>query len=67
MRSYVLTFTFVTIRWWPDLPLLFVVETPRDRFVVVAWVGWILPLLAAEVIMRRGRAAASTTLRRAGA
>lgn len=54
VRSYVLTFAFVTLRWWPDLPLVSGLGTPRDRFVVVAWVGWILPLLAAEVLMRRG-------------
>jgi hypothetical protein len=52
VRSYVLAFAFVNIRWWFDLPLFSNIEAYTERVITVVWVSWSLPLFATEVILQ---------------
>ena len=62
IRSYVVTFAFVTFRWWSDIPAI------RDylgdsRPITLMWACWAIPLLVTEMViqmraMGRGRAKA---------
>ncbi len=56
VRSYVLTFAFVSIRWLTDLPAVLRLGTPEQIVPPIIWVAWSVPLLAAEAIMRWRRA-----------
>jgi uncharacterized membrane protein len=51
IRGYVVTFAFVTFRWWIDWPMWsFLGPT---RLATVSWLSWIVPLLVTEVLLRR--------------
>ena len=50
IRSYVLTFAFVTLRWWGDFPVISSTGTVTERIVTISWVGWALPLLVTQMI-----------------
>ncbi len=52
IRSYVLTFFFVNVRWWVELPFISTMGTPMERSVVVGWLAWILPLLVTELALQ---------------
>jgi len=50
VRSYVVTFTFVTTRALADLGVL--PSLGRDPFATLVWLSWSLPLLATEVVIQ---------------
>jgi hypothetical protein len=52
IRSYVVTFAFVSFRWLVDLP--FVVELGNfiERAPTVGWVSWAIPLFIVEIILQ---------------
>jgi hypothetical protein len=52
IRSYVVTFAFITFRWLVDLP--FVVELGNfiERAPTIGWISWVLPLFITEVILQ---------------
>ena len=50
VRSYVVTFTFVTTRSLAELGLL--PRLGRDPFATLVWLSWSMPLLATEVIFQ---------------
>jgi uncharacterized membrane protein len=56
IRSYIMTFAFVTFRLIVTLPIL----APFGAYyvAVAAWASWLAPLLVAEVVFRRGQRAA---------
>jgi len=61
VRSYVVTFAFVTFRILQDYPPTVYLQPVTDRAVTVIWSCWALPLLFTEVILqlRRMRKAAA--------
>jgi len=50
VRSYVVTFTFVTTRTLAELGILPILG--RDPFATLVWLSWSMPLLATEVILQ---------------
>jgi hypothetical protein len=50
LRSYVVTFTFVTTRALAELGIL--PSLGRDPFATLVWLSWSMPLLATEVILQ---------------
>jgi len=52
IRSYVFAFAFVNFRWWFDLPIFSNAGTYAERATMIAWLGWVLPLFATEVILQ---------------
>jgi hypothetical protein len=50
VRSYVVTFTFVTTRALAELGIL--PSLGRDPFATLVWLSWSMPLLATEVILQ---------------
>ena len=50
VRSYVVTFTFVTTRALADLGVL--PSLGRDPFATLVWLSWTMPLLALEAILQ---------------
>ena len=50
LRSYVVTFTFVTSRTLAELGIL--PSLGRDPFATLVWLCWSMPLLATEVILQ---------------
>lgn len=50
IRSYVVTFTFVTTRALAELGIL--PSLGRDPFATLVWLSWSMPLLATEVILQ---------------
>lgn len=50
MRSYVVTFTFVTTRTLADFGVLS--SLGPDTFTTLVWLGWSVPLLALEAILQ---------------
>jgi uncharacterized membrane protein len=60
VRSYVVTFAFVTFRLLYDVPPMSRLGSPNERGITYIWASWALPLLATEIIlqlrrMRKGR------------
>jgi uncharacterized membrane protein len=55
VRSYIVTFAFVTFRFLNDTPPLSRLGPPNERAIAYIWACWALPLLAAEVIMQLRR------------
>ncbi len=53
IRSYVVTFAFVTFRMWMGLPLW---EGQRTaRVATVAWLSWVVPLFLTDVVLQARR------------
>ena len=52
IRSYVVTFAFVSFRWLVDLPLLVELGNFIEIGPTVAWVSWVFPLLITEIILQ---------------
>ena len=50
IRSYVVTFTFVTFRWLAALGIL--QSLGREPAATLVWLSWSMPLLAAEAILQ---------------
>ncbi|MCP1677272.1 hypothetical protein J2T57_004451 [Natronocella acetinitrilica] len=55
IRSYVLTFSFVTFRFLFELPAVRALGTPAEVGGAAIWVSWVIPLLLTEVVIQ-GRA-----------
>ncbi len=51
IRSYALTLSAVTLRIWKVLLANFTHVPPMDRYRIIAWLGWTLNLLVAELII----------------
>lgn len=50
IRSYVVTFAFVTFRFLQDYSPLSRVRPEGDRDTTIAWACWVLPLAITEMI-----------------
>ena len=55
VRTYVVTFAFVTFRLLNDYGPTSHLQPDNDRAVTMGWVSWVLPLLVAEVILQLRR------------
>lgn len=53
IRSYALTLSALTLRGWKVIFEAFSTLEPLDRYQVIAWLGWVLNLLIAEIIIIR--------------
>ena len=51
IRSYALTLSAVTLRIWKVLLAYFTDILPMDRYRIIAWLGWTLNLLVAELVI----------------
>ena len=51
IRSFALTLSAVTLRLWKVLLANFTTLPPMDRYRIIAWLGWTLNLLIAELII----------------
>ena len=49
IRSYVVTFAFVTFQWLFDLRIVVMLGDFIERGPTVAWISWTIPLLITEV------------------
>jgi uncharacterized membrane protein len=63
IRSYVLTFAFVNLRWWVDFPIISSAGTVAERLTTISWLSWTLPLFVMEVILQWKRARPSLGMR----
>lgn len=50
IRGYIITFAFVTFRYVVDLPVF--VAMGDERYQVMGWMCWVIPLFVAEVILQ---------------
>lgn len=55
VRSYVVTFAFVTFRLLEDFGPTSRLQPPGDRAVTMVWISWAIPLLFTEVILELRR------------
>ena len=54
-RSYALTLSAITLRCYTYLiDLTTLPISPRDTYILTAWLSWVLNLILAEVLIRRG-------------
>ena len=60
LRSYVVTFSFVTFRSTVILLTYASVGTMATRFNIASWVGWSIPLLVTEMALRRKKPVRTT-------
>lgn len=51
MRSYALTLSAITLRIWKVLLANYTEIPPMDRYRIIAWLGWVLNLLVAELFI----------------
>lgn len=51
IRSFALTLSAITLRLWKYLIVIFFEPKPMDVYQVVAWLGWVLNLVIAEIII----------------
>lgn len=52
IRSYVVTFAFVTFRWLTDLPIAIqVMNKFEERGPTIIWLSWTIPLLITEIVL----------------
>lgn len=52
IRSYVVTFAFVTFRWLNDLPVAIkLMDKFEERGPAIIWLSWTIPLLITEIIL----------------
>jgi uncharacterized membrane protein len=52
IRSYVVTFAFVTFRWLVDLPLAIrLIDKFEERAPNMIWLSWTIPLLITETVL----------------
>ncbi len=52
IRSYVVTFAFVTFRWLTDLPIAIqVMNKFEERGPTIIWLSWTVPLLITEIVL----------------
>ncbi|HKE35549.1 MAG TPA: DUF2306 domain-containing protein [Candidatus Acidoferrum sp.] len=63
VRTYVVTFAFVTFRLLSDFSPFSRLQPAGDRAITIGWASWVIPLLFTEVILqlrRMGSAASSS-------
>ncbi|TAD81305.1 MAG: DUF2306 domain-containing protein [Bacteroidetes bacterium] len=64
-RSYALTLSALTLRFWKWVLVALFHPRPMDVYVVVAWLGWVLNVVVVELLLwKRPLPAATTYLRR---
>ncbi|WP_233194559.1 DUF2306 domain-containing protein [Aquimarina sp. I32.4] len=51
IRSFALTLSAITLRLWKYLIVLIFQPRPMDVYQIVAWLGWALNLIVAEIII----------------
>jgi len=51
MRSFALTMSAITLRFWKYLIIFFLHPRPMDVYRIVAWLGWGFNLLIIEIII----------------
>lgn len=51
IRSFALTLSAITLRFWKYVIVLIFEPRPMDVYQIVAWLGWVLNLIIAEVII----------------
>jgi len=51
IRSFALTLSAITLRFWKFIIVLMWQPRPMDVYQIVAWLGWVLNLIVAEVII----------------
>jgi len=51
IRSFALTLSAITLRAWKYIIVLFFQPRPMDVYQIVAWLGWVLNLFIAEIII----------------
>lgn len=52
IRSYVVTFAFVSFRWLVDLPFVVDLGNFIERDPTVGWISWVLPLFITEMVLQ---------------
>lgn len=52
IRSYVVTFAFVTFRLTNNLMASLAIGEPRDRIALISWACWAVPLLITELVIQ---------------
>ncbi|TPN87800.1 DUF2306 domain-containing protein [Aquimarina algicola] len=53
IRSFALTLSAITLRLWKYLIVLIFQPRPMDVYQIVAWLGWVLNLIIAEIIIQK--------------
>jgi hypothetical protein len=53
IRSYALTLSAITLRIWKYLIMNYLEIPPMDVYRIVAWLGWGLNLIFAEIYIQR--------------
>ena len=53
IRSFALTLSAITLRFWKYIIVFLWHPRPMDVYRVVAWLGWVLNLLLAEIIIHK--------------
>ncbi|MGY3792423.1 DUF2306 domain-containing protein [Aquimarina sp. 433] len=51
IRSFALTLSAITLRFWKYIIVLAFQPRPMDVYQIVAWLGWVLNLIIAEIII----------------
>jgi hypothetical protein len=51
IRSFSLTLSAITLRAWKYIIVVLFHPKPMDVYILVAWLGWILNLIVAEIII----------------
>lgn len=51
VRSFALTLSAITLRLWKYLIVLAFQPRPMDVYQIVAWLGWVLNIIVAEIII----------------
>lgn len=51
IRSYALTLSAISLRIWKVLLAMYTSFPPMDRYRIIAWLGWTLNLLIAELLI----------------
>lgn len=51
IRSFALTLSAITLRLWKYLIVMIFEPRPMDVYQIVAWLGWVLNLIFAEIII----------------
>jgi uncharacterized membrane protein len=52
IRSFALTLSAITLRTWKLILANYTDIAPMDRYRIIAWLGWTLNLLIAEILIR---------------
>jgi len=51
IRSFALTLSAITLRFWKYVIVFLFAPRPMDVYQIVAWLGWVLNLIIAEVLI----------------